>query len=122
MKLTLDGIVKLAEEIDLDVWGRKSPEHLMKHLKEEVGELEDAFRHLSEQPDDPSLQLDVLKEFGDVLFCLVSVSYQYNLGLKEAIALTVTKLQERRKFDVYNVKTIDLKIHEGESNGEGQEE
>lgn len=99
MNSTLEEIFTVADEIDEKLYGPKEKIRLLTHLVEEAKELLEAAT-IAEAHPSPSNKLDELKEFGDVLFCLVSCQRQYDWDMREALALTITKLQERLKYGV----------------------
>lgn len=104
MKMTFEELAKLASDTDLQLWGKKRLDHLLKHLKQEVDELVAESDQLDPamfpNGTDPKKRFEFKKEFGDVLFCLVSLAYQFDVDINEALALTITKLQERLKYGV----------------------
>lgn len=104
MKLTFEELAKIAQETDYEMWGNKKLSHLLDHLKQEVEELIEASGQLDPAVfpggTNPQKRFEFKKEFGDVLFCLVSVAGQFNVDMNESLALTITKLEERIKFGV----------------------
>ncbi len=105
MKLNLKNIVELAQYTAMDVWGPRDPIKLIEKLREEIDELEEAITEIdiNNLEATPSLKkLNVLKELGDVLFCLVRFADQLNIDPMHALTLTIVKIQERDKFDVAN--------------------
>jgi len=104
MKLTLEDIVKLAQDTATDVWGPRDPKKLIEKLREETDELEEALLDIDLDQYNSSTKLNVLKEFGDVLFCLMRFADQLSISPGDALAMTIVKIQERDKFDVANRK------------------
>lgn len=102
MKLTFEDITKLAQNTAMDIWGTREPKKLLEKLREEVGELEEALLDIDLDDKDPLAKINVLKEFGDVMFCLMRFADQLNIDPADALAMTVVKIQERDKFNVAN--------------------
>ena len=105
--MTLEDVIGLAQDTATDVWGPRDPIKILDKLKEEVEELDEASSiiNLNNLNDvSPQLRLEVIKEFGDVLFCLFRFADQLDLDPKDALAMTVVKIQERDKFGVANGK------------------
>ena len=104
MKLNLDELIKIADDVDDTLYGDKSNEDLFKHLIEELNELKDATGAVEVWKDNPTFytkcKFEQLKEFGDVLFCIVSIARQNKMDPAHALSLTITKLQERIKFNI----------------------
>lgn len=103
--LNLNDLVKIADEVDKTLYGIKSNESLFKHLLEETEELKDKMNSgfCVETPNrttNSEDKFEQLKELGDVLFCIVSIARQNDLDLAHALSLTITKLQERIKFNI----------------------
>jgi NTP pyrophosphatase (non-canonical NTP hydrolase) len=109
MEMNLEDIVKLAQSTATEVWGPRDPIKILEKLKEEVDELCEAVAAIRDLNNldmvHPQLRLEVKKEFGDVLFCMVRFADQIKLIPKDALALTIVKIQERDKFGVANVRT-----------------
>lgn len=97
-ELNLQDLIKIADEIDATLFGKKSNEVLFKHLHEEVEEFNAELN--SEAETETQKKLEQLKEFGDVLFCIISIARQNDLSITHALSLTITKLQERIKFNI----------------------
>lgn len=93
-------LVQVADSVDSELFGDRERQFLLKRLSEEVDELREAADIYSSDPT-PKNKLDELKEFGDVLYCLVACSRQYGWDIEQALSLTICKLQERIKFNVY---------------------
>lgn len=103
MNLNLEDFVKLAQCTATDVWGPRDPIKLLDKLKEEVDELQEAASNINLdnlEGAHPLLRFEVLKEFGDVMFCLFRFADQLGISPKDALGLTVVKIQERDKFGV----------------------
>lgn len=97
-------MVELAQCVATDVWGPRDPIKMMEKLKEEVGELQEA---LGCDTDHPLEKFDIMKELGDVLFCVFRLADNLSLDPASALALTIVKIQERDKFNVANRKKKD---------------
>lgn len=97
-KLNLEDLIKIADEVDDTLYGDKSNETLFKHLREEVDELEKELNPGTCVSTEE--RFEQLKELGDVLFCLVSIARQNGMDMSHALSLTITKLQERIKFNI----------------------
>lgn len=105
MKMTLEDVVKLAQDTAADVWGPRDPIKILDKLREEVNELDEASSSInlnSLNEAHPELRMEVIKEFGDVLFCIFRFADQLGLSAKEALAMTIVKIQERDKFGIAN--------------------
>ena len=100
MKIDFTDITELAQGTAMDIWGPREPAKLLEKLKEEVSELEEAWAAVMEDGDDVGKKLDVVKELGDVIFCIARLAHNIGVSPKEALALTVVKIQERVKFGV----------------------
>lgn len=104
MEISLEEVVKLAQETASDTWGPRDPLKLIEKLQEEVAELESALEILKGvEEDSPTIiedKLSVLKEMGDVLFCVVRLAHNLNVDIRDALEMTVVKIQERVKFGV----------------------
>ena len=108
MEMNLEDIVELAQSTATEVWGPRDPIKILEKLKEEVDELYEAASAINLnnlKTVHPQLRLEVMKEFGDVLFCMVRFADQIKLIPKDALALTIVKIQERDKFGVANVRS-----------------
>lgn len=108
MKIDLEDMVKLAQDTATDVWGPRDPVKILDKLKEEVNELYEAASSINLnnlEAVHPQLRMEVMKEFGDVLFCMVRFADQIKLSPTDALSLTIVKIQERDKFGVANVRT-----------------
>lgn len=101
MKIDFNGMVELAQCVATDVWGSRDPIKIMEKLKEEVDELNEA---IEADPDHPIEKFEVMKELGDVLFCIFRLADNLGLDPTNALSLTVVKIQERDKFNVANRK------------------
>lgn len=94
----LSDFAKMADAVDEELYGTKSNETLFKHLFEEIDELK---KELADGVcTDATIRFEQLKELGDVLFCIVSIARQNKLDMAHALSLTITKLQERIKFNI----------------------
>jgi len=93
--LNLNDLTVIADEVDEKLYGKKSNETLFKHLLEEIDELLKELNRVG-----PDAKFEQLKEFGDVLFCIVSIARQNELDMAHGLSLTITKLQERIKFNI----------------------
>jgi len=105
--MNLEDFVELAQCTATDIWGPRDPIKILEKLKEEVEELQEAASNINlENLKDahPSLRFEVLKELGDVMFCLFRFADQLGISTKDALALTVVKIQERDKFGVAHGK------------------
>lgn len=101
-------MVELAQCVATDVWGSRDPIKIMEKLKEEVDELNEA---IEADPDHPIEKFEVMKELGDVLFCIFRLADNLGLDPTNALSLTVVKIQERDKFNVANRKKVpDIKL------------
>ena len=109
MKLNLSDIVELAQDTAMDVWGRREPIKIIEKLKEETNELEEALVKL-DGTHTAKDKLDLFKEFGDTMFCLVRLARELNIDPIDALALTIVKIQERDKFGVAN-RTKDVQTN-----------
>ena len=97
-ELNINDLTKIAGDVDRTLYGTKTNEHLLKHLRQEINELED---ELDDNIETSTKQhFEQLKELGDVLFCVLSLADQNNLDAGHALSLTITKLQERIKFNI----------------------
>jgi NTP pyrophosphatase (non-canonical NTP hydrolase) len=106
MKISLEDMVELTQQTASDVLGPRDPGKILDKLKEEVDELYEAASAINLNNLEmvyPKLRMEVIKEFGDVLFCMVRFVDQIGLNPKDALALTIVKIQERDKFGVINV-------------------
>lgn len=99
--INFDEMVKLSQSVASDVWGPRDPKKMMAKIKEEVDELEEAI-YLN--PSKPIESFEVMKELGDVLFCIFRLADNLGLDPTSALALTIVKIQERDKFNVANRK------------------
>ena len=100
--VNFEEMVELAQDVATDVWGTREPMKMMDKLKEEVGELDEAID--LNLVGYTSRKLDVMKELGDVLFCVFRLADNLGLDPASALALTIVKIQERDKFNVANRK------------------
>jgi len=103
MKIDFNDITELAQGTAMDVWGPREPAKLIEKLKEEVTELEEAWDYLDAE-DDSSARFDVMKELGDVLFCIVRFAHNIGISPRDALALTIVKIQEREKYGIAKKK------------------
>ena len=94
----LDDFAKMADSVDEELYGTKSNEVLFKHLHEEIDELKKELD--AGVCADAEARFEQLKELGDVLFCIVSIARQNQMDMAHALSLTITKLQERIKFNI----------------------
>jgi NTP pyrophosphatase (non-canonical NTP hydrolase) len=101
--IDLEEMVDLAKHVASDIWGPRDPLKLMAKLREEVGELGEALRSIA----NPSDKFDVIKELGDVLFCIFRLADNVGLDPASALGLSIVKIQERDKFNVANRKPAD---------------
>jgi len=99
MKMTFEQSAELALSVDLAQHGEKDCITLMKHLRNEVEELDEAFNH-SSAPSEAEFNFNIEKEFGDVLFVMVSLAAKCQIDMTQALNLTITKLQERLKHGI----------------------
>ena len=107
MKIDFNDIVKLAQGTAMDVWGPRAPDKIIEKLKEEVNELEQAWKITQcQNVEQTSVKFDVMKELGDVLFCIVRFAHNIGISPQDALALTIVKIQEREKFGVAKKKEI----------------
>lgn len=104
MKLNLDELIKIANDVDDTLYGEKSNEDLFKHLQEEFDEFKESSGAVEVWKDNDTFytkcRFEQLKEFGDLLFCVVSVAKKNKIDFAHALSLTITKLQERIKFNI----------------------
>lgn len=108
MRIDFSSMVELAQCVATDVWGSRDPIKIMEKLKEEVDELNEA---IEADPDHPIEKFEVMKELGDVLFCIFRLADNLGLDPTNALSLTVVKIQERDKFNVANRKKVpDIKL------------
>lgn len=112
MKIDFNDITELAQGTAMDIWGPREPAKLIEKLKEEVAELEEAWDSMEKK--DEALQtpakFDVMKELGDVLFCVVRFAHNIGVSPRDALALTIVKIQEREKFGIAK-KTSDRQLN-----------
>lgn len=101
MDIGLEGMIDLAQHVAADVWGPRDPKKMMEKLKEEVDELEEAIHF---NPYQPAELFEVMKEFGDVMFCIFRLADNIGIDPTSALALSIVKIQERDKFNVANRK------------------
>lgn len=99
MKIELENMVKLAQSTAMDAWGPREPTKILEKLREETDELDEALSDL-DQFKSSSHKFEVLKEFGDTLFCLIRFADQLDIDPGEALSLTLVKIQERMKFNL----------------------
>jgi len=95
--LDLNDVINIAYGVDQKFYGKKSNHNMTKYLAEEVNELAEAVNLNSSYPGH---KFEVLQEFGDVLFCLVSFAKQNDIDIASALMLTITKIQERIKHGI----------------------
>lgn len=107
--LSLEELMKVVPEVDAKLYGPRAKKHLMKYIVEEAKELQEAA-HQSDFYENAANKLEETKELGDLLYALIAYSIQYEQDLAQALSLTITKIQERIKFDVYSKR--------GDSNGQ----
>lgn len=101
MKICFDDMADLAQSTARDIWGSRDPAKLIEKLKEEVEELGTSWDILlTTNPATSKNKLDVMKELGDVLFCVMRFAYNIEVKPEDALTLTIVKIQERDKFDV----------------------
>ena len=103
-ELNLNELVKIADDVDSVLYGEKSNDDLFRHLLEEIDELKEETDNVKVWKDDnhfyTKCRFEQLKELGDVLFCIISIARQNKLDMAHALSLTLTKLQERIKFNI----------------------
>jgi len=99
MKIELESMIKLAQNSAMDAWGPREPRKILEKLREEVEELDEAMIYFGKY-DGAKNKFEVLKEFGDALFCLVRFADQLDIDPGEALSLTIVKIQERMKFNL----------------------
>lgn len=97
-ELSLSDVIKLADAIDEKLYGDKSNFDLFKHLQEEIEELKDEL--YKGEDITPEVRLEQIKEFGDAFFCFASIARKNKIDMLHALCLTITKLQERIKFNI----------------------
>jgi len=102
MKLDEKDLRQLTDWIDQNYHGSKSNEDILKHLKLEVEELVDASKNLkiTKSIDNIKARAEEIKEFGDVLYCLLCYANNNDIDPNYALLLTITKLMERKKYNV----------------------
>ena len=96
--ISLDDLIKIADRVDYGLYGDKINETLFKHLSEEIEELK--MELAGDVCAEPEIRFKQLKELGDVLFCIISIARTNELDINQALSLTITKLQERIKFNI----------------------
>lgn len=101
MRIDFTNMVELAQCVATDVWGSRDPLKLIEKLQEEVGELKEA---IEADPDHAIEKFEVVKELGDVLFCIFRLADNLGLDPTQALSLTIVKIQERDKYNVANRK------------------
>lgn len=99
MKIELENMIKLAQSAAMDAWGPREPSKILEKLHEEAYELDKALLEL-DQFKSSAYKFEVMKEFGDALFCLVRFADQLDIDPGEALSLTIVKIQERMKFNL----------------------
>jgi len=108
MKINFNDMAELAKNTALNAWGTRDPAKLIEKLKEEVAELEDAWNDLDEE--DASTKFDIIKELGDVLFCVVRLADNMSVSLQDALAMSIVKIQEREKYGVMTKNRPPIKL------------
>jgi len=99
MKIDLESMIKLAQNSAMDAWGPREPRKILEKLREETEELDEAMIHFGKYAGSKN-KFEVLKEFGDTLFCLIRFADQLDIDSGEALSLTIVKIQERMKFNL----------------------
>jgi len=100
MKIELEEMIWFAQSVAMNTWGPRQPSKLLDKLIEEVDELRGALLQFNMVSNGANNKLELLKEFGDTLFCLIRFADQLDIDLGEALSLTIVKVQERIKFDL----------------------
>ena len=88
--------IKEAQEWVRDAWS-KSEKRMSKLAElasfvEECGELAEAIRKIEHGKD---CQVDMEKEMGDILLCLITLAIRYNISLQKAFDKTMESVKKK---------------------------
>jgi len=88
--------IEEAQEWVKDAWS-KSEKRMSKLAElasfvEECGELAEAIRKIEHGKD---CQVDMEKEMGDILLCLITLAIRYNISLQKAFDKTMESVKKR---------------------------
>jgi len=82
-------------------WRNKSKpvdEHLeLLFLMEEIGEMAEMIRKQAGKKERKKLTIDLEKEMGDILICLMTLANRYHIDLEKAFLKTKNKIERRHK-------------------------
>ncbi len=84
-----------------DDW-KKNSKPVNKHLEllflmEEIGEMAEMIRKQSGKKERKKLKIDLAKEMGDILICLMTLANRYGIDLEESFLKTKKKIQQRHR-------------------------
>ncbi|MCH7759533.1 hypothetical protein IID20_04205 [Patescibacteria group bacterium] len=84
-----------------DDW-KKNSKSVNKHLEllflmEEIGEMAEMIRKQSGKKERKKLKIDLSKEMGDILVCLMTLANRYGIDLEESFLKTKKKIQQRHR-------------------------
>lgn len=66
-------------------------------LMEEIGEMAEMIRKQAGKKDRKKLKIDLAKEMGDIMVCLMTMANRYNIDIEQAFLKTKKKIQQRHK-------------------------
>ena len=109
--MKFEELIKIAYQIDADLFGEIRTSDLLKYLTGEVEELKEADQKL-QIGYDHTTRFNQIEELGDITFCILAYARQQDIDINQALSLTLTKLRDRLKAKNERRDKISLCVYD----------